>query len=604
MGMSKNKTLNPRSGKKTKSLKNGWKILFKYLLEYKSEVILLSILGVISALANGTIPYITGRFFDAILTPETVFVGTQIEMPLWLLLIIIFGTVQLVADVVDWRNQVDRKKVGFRLFNSYLSNGWGYLLKLPKSFFASTKTGEASDRFQKSANGLESVVMNVVIDLTPQFLSIVVGFMIVFYINAVLGLILVGGVLLYSIILIRLIPLTIELARKERKEWMSSWGDNYDLLFNFSAIKNFATEDIELKNIFRKFSKATDLSINLAARQSTVSFLQRIIVTITRVSVFVMSVSLIQNGVISVGELIALNGYAMMVFLPFVSLGVNWQKIQNGLVAVEEAEKVLDTKTENYHPQDAVKLEEIKGGVEFKNVDFYYDKKDGNVLKNISLNVEAGETIALVGESGVGKSTLVELISAYYFAQKGKVLVDGVDIKQIDLTFLRQDIAVVPQEVSLFNDTIKTNIKYGNFKATDEEFEKAVKEADADRFINKFPKKYKQVVGERGVKLSVGQKQRVAIARAILRNPKILILDEPTSALDLETERIITKSLEKLMKGRTTFIVAHRLSTVRQANRIVVFKEGRIIEIGSHRELVKIKNGEYKRLYDLHIGLE
>ena len=313
--------------KKKKNLKDGWRILFKYFLEYKKEVVLLSILGIISAMANGTIPYITGRFFDAILNPEIIFVGTQIEMPLWLLLVIIFGAVQLLADIVDWRNQVDRKKVGFKLFNSYLSNGWGYLLKLPKSFFALTKTGEVSDRFQKSANGLESIVMDVIIDLTPQFLSLFIGFVIVFYINIFLGCILLFGVIFYSLILAKLIPLTIELARKERKQWMSSWGDNYDLLFNYDTIKRFTSEDIESENIFKRFSKATKITIDLVTRHSTISFLQRITVTTIRISVFVVSVFLIQDNLISVGELIALNGYAMMVFLPFVSLGINWQRI-------------------------------------------------------------------------------------------------------------------------------------------------------------------------------------------------------------------------------------------------------------------------------------
>jgi len=589
---------------KPKSLKNGWKILFKYFLEYRKEVILLSILGIISAIANGTIPYITGRFFDAIIKPEIIFTGTQIAMPLWLFLVIIFGLIQIIADIADWRNEVDRKKIGFKLFSFYLSNGWSYLLKLPKSFFASTKIGEVSERFQKSASGLESIVINVVIDLAPQFLSLIVGFIIVFHINYLLGWILIFGLILYSIILIRLIPLTIELSRKERKEWMSSWGDNYDLLFNFDTIKRFTSEKIESKNIFRKFNKATKISVDLATRQSVISFLQKIIVTATRVLVFVVSVSLIKDNLISVGELIALNGYAMMVFLPFVSLGLNWQRIQNGLVAIEEAEKVLETKTENYQPKDLINTSNIRGDIEFKNTSFYYNEKDGAVLKDLNLKVNAGEKIALVGESGVGKSTLVELISAYYFAQKGKVLIDGIDIKKIDLTFLRQNIAVVPQEVTLFNDTIEMNIKYGNFKATKEEIEKAVKEAHADDFINKFPKKYKQIVGERGVKLSVGQKQRVAIARAILRDPRILVLDEPTSALDSVAERYITESLKKLMMGRTTFIVAHRLSTIRDADRIVVFKEGRIVEIGNHDELMEIEGGEYRKLYQLHVGLK
>ena len=212
--------------------------------------------------------------------------------------------------------------------------------------------------------------------------------------------------------------------------------------------------------------------------------------------------------------------------------------------------------------------------------------------------------MALVGESGVGKSTLIDLISGYYFVPKGKVLVDGTDVKKIDLHFLRKNIAVVPQVVVLFNDTIKTNIKYGSFRAGDKKVKMAAEHAHADIFIKKFPKGYEQVVGERGIKLSVGQKQRVAIVRAILRDPKILILDEPTSALDPRIERLITSSLRELMGGRTTFIIARRLSTVREADKILVFKDGRIVEEGIHEELMKIEDGEYRRLYEMHIGLQ
>ena len=211
--------------------------------------------------------------------------------------------------------------------------------------------------------------------------------------------------------------------------------------------------------------------------------------------------------------------------------------------------------------------------------------------------------MALVGESGVGKSTLIDLISAYHFPTKGEVLIDGHDIRDINLRSLRSQIGVVPQEVVLFNDSIRMNVQYGNFEATDEEIQQATVKAHALAFIEKFPQKWEQMVGERGVKLSVGQKQRVAIARAILRNPRILILDEPTSALDAGSEKIITESLDELMRGKTTFIIAHRLSTVRKADIILVFKEGRVTESGTHQELLMIEGGEYRRLYELQIGL-
>jgi ABC-type multidrug transport system fused ATPase/permease subunit len=212
--------------------------------------------------------------------------------------------------------------------------------------------------------------------------------------------------------------------------------------------------------------------------------------------------------------------------------------------------------------------------------------------------------IAFVGETGAGKSTSAELISGYYFANSGTVTIDGHDIRSISLRELRSQIAIVPQEVVLFNASVLDNVRYGRPDATDEEVYEAVRKAHADAFIDKFPKKYEQEVGERGIKLSVGQKQRIAIARAILRNPRILILDEPTSALDAETERYITNSLEELMQGRTTFIIAHRLSTVRQADKILVLKDGSIAEQGTHDELVAKEGGVYRHLYELNTGVK
>lgn len=590
--------------KKKKSLINGWKIFLNYILEYKKEVLVLSILGVISALANGTIPYITGRFFDSILSPETIFDGTSIEMPLWLFFIAIFGLVQIIADLVDWRSGVKRYKMGMLFFANYHVKSFSKILRLPISFHYKEKAGSNVSNINRVGQQLINLIENVIIKLAPQFLSILVGFGIVFLINYKLGFILTFGVILYAITMFNVISPLVKLQRKMHKIWSSTFGDYQEALSNVQTVKKFTSEEYEINKTHNNFFKKVFTTWGtIRGIWVNISFYQRFIVTITRISVFVLSVYLIQDQSITIGELIAINGYASMVFGPFVTLGNNWQVIQNGLVNLEETENKLNQEPENYKPEDAIILDEIRGDIEFKNVNFHYNQKDGEVLKNINLKVNAGEKIALVGESGVGKSTLVELISAYYFAQKGKVLIDGVDIKKINLKFLRRNIAVVPQEVSLFNETIEMNIKYGNLKASKKDMEKAVKDAHADEFINKFPKKYKQVVGERGVKLSVGQKQRVAIARAILRDPKILILDEPTSALDSVAEKYITESLNLLMKGRTTFIVAHRLSTVRDADKIVVFKNGKIIEIGKHDELMEIKEGEYKKLYKLHVGL-
>ena len=293
-----------------------------------------------------------------------------------------------------------------------------------------------------------------------------------------------------------------------------------------------------------------------------------------------------------------------MVLLPLTQLGFRWQNLQNGVIAVNRAEKMLALPSEHAGAENKTKPTDIAGNVIFDKVHFSYRVGDPAVLHEVNFAVKPGEIVALVGESGVGKSTVVDLISGYYFPNYGRVLIDGHDTRALDLREMRKYIAVVPQEPVLFNDTIETNIKYSKPNASKKEIEEAARKARADTFIENFPNKYKQLVGERGIKLSVGQKQRIAIARAILREPKILILDEPTSALDPQTEKFITESLEELMKGRTTFIIAHRLSTVRKADRIIVFDKGTVVEEGTHEKLVKKKGGVYAKLYRLHVGLE
>lgn len=304
----------------------------------------------------------------------------------------------------------------------------------------------------------------------------------------------------------------------------------------------------------------------------------------------------------TIGQLVMFNGYSAMFFGPFVRLGTNWQWLQNGLVNLQKAEELFREKPEKYLPEKAVKIKDIKGDINFENVSFGYAGKKKMTLENVSFGIKSGEVVALVGESGVGKTTLIDLISLYYRPAKGKILIDGIDNRKLDLKFLRSKIAVVPQDITLFNDTVKNNVRYGSFLATDKEIELATKMAHADHFINAFPKKYDQLVGERGIKLSTGQRQRAALARAFLRNPKILILDEPTSALDARSESYIQDALQKLMKDKTTFIIAHRLSTVRKADKIIVLEKGKIAEIGKHEELIQKENGIYRKLYELQIG--
>jgi len=304
-----------------------------------------------------------------------------------------------------------------------------------------------------------------------------------------------------------------------------------------------------------------------------------------------------RDGLVTTGQIVSVIAYLGLINVPMRRIGMHIDHYRRWMGVFKRGYNLLDEETEPYDKKGAIKLGEVKGEVEFRNIDFCYHETR-RVLKNISFKAGEGEVLALVGESGVGKSTMMDLISRYNIPTSGKIFLDGVDIQKIDLRDLRKQIAIVPQEVSLFNDTLRNNIIYGKLDAGENEICQVVKAANADEFINNFPNKLDQEVGERGVKLSTGQKQRVAIARAILKNPKILILDEATSALDSRSEMLVQQALKRLIRGRTTFIIAHRLSTIMHADKILVIDKGEIIEQGKHEELIKNK-GLYYKLFTL-----
>lgn len=571
---------------------NGLKTIFSYLGQHRREIILLSIASVLLSLANALSPWVTGKLFDSILAGSRVY----ILLLIWFLLL-------LFSNLIDRFKSFRSMMLGRRLYAEYILKSYNYLLELPLSFHKRQKMGPIHNNFQRSGSELENLSSNVIGNLFPQFLSIIIAIFITYTINWQLGLIMLAGVGAYIVLLVRTIGPTALMQRQSIKAWQKSWRTADDSLDNIHTVKQMAAETYEHNKNQKNFiTRALMTQMRLMKLNHNLNTNQRIIVIFTQAVVFFIAIIFIQRGEMTVGELITLNAYSGMLFGPFVILGTQWRNIQNGLIALENSERIFETPREKYAPKNSVALKGFLGSVEFKQVSFYYEKQK-SVLKNINFQVKPGEVVALVGESGVGKSTLVDLLSGYNFARTGQVLIDNVNIKRLDLKKLRSQIAVVPQEVVLFSDTIETNIKYGNFTAKKKEVEEAAKLAHALEFINRMPKKWKQIVGERGYKLSVGEKQRVAIARAILRDPKILILDEPTSALDAKSEKIIQESLEGLMKNRTTFIIAHRLSTVRRADKILVFKGGEIVETGQHEDLLKIENGVYRHLYELQIGL-
>jgi len=576
-----------------KRLQEGLKVIFESLKPHRREVGILVFLSVIEALGNASVPYLAGSIIDAITSPS------------FLAFPIIWFFVKIITDAVANRGNALNEKLGGDVEAEYLVRGFGKILEFPLSVHKSIKTGEMTNRISRASGYVSTIITDILVRLAPQFLSIIAAFFFTALIKPALTFVLAGAVVLYIVILITGAPRLAELILKVNRAYNKAWGEAHDAILNVQSVKQATAEEYEKKKFHKSFYlKAANWWSKYIALSQSINLAQKFLVSLTQLVIFVFSIYLIRAGQMTIGELVAFNGYAALLFGPFVVLVQNWQAIQNGLITIERAEKLLSKGSEGYGEADPAVGGEIKGLVEFRDVFFSYDGRKKFILKNISFTAEPGEVIALVGESGVGKSTLVDLISRYYKPAKGRVLIDGKNVSQIPLKTLRRQIAVVPQEVILFHDTVKANISYGNFQASDAAVETAAKEAFAHDFIEKFEKKYEQVVGERGIKLSVGQKQRLAIARAILKNPRILILDEPTSALDARSEKLVTEALEKLMAGRTTFIIAHRLSTVRKADKILVIDKGEIKERGRHEELIEIPGGIYRRLYEYQIGLK
>jgi len=377
-----------------------------------------------------------------------------------------------------------------------------------------------------------------------------------------------------------------------------------DSLLGIRVVKSFAREELEQD----KFDKGNEKFLKLKTERykimggftsSTRLFDGIMYIVVVVVGALFMLLPKSNPASITAADYVA---YLMFVTTLLTSIRriVEFaEQFQQGMSGIERFQEIMDTDPEIVDAPDAVKLENVVGRVEFKNVSFHYDSGDRNVLTALDLKVQAGESIALVGPSGGGKTTLCSLIPRFYDVSSGNILIDGVDIKSVTINSLRDNVGVVAQDVYLFSGSVRENIAYGKIGASDEEIIEAAKLAGAHDFISSLPEGYDTYVGERGVKLSGGQKQRISIARLFLKNPPILILDEATSALDNESEKLVQESLEKLAHGRTTFTIAHRLTTIKNADRILVLTENGIEESGTHAELIA-KGGIYSELYRLY----
>lgn len=515
---------------------------------------------------------------------------------LWILSMAMFGLV-IVRTICNYIVDKWGHIVGVRMEYDMRNDLFTHIQKLSFSYFDENKTGNIMSKIVNDLRDISELAHHGPEDLFISLIMIIGSFFILLRINVVLTLIIFAS-----------IPFIIWFSIAQRKKMMMAFRGqkreignvNSQIESSISGIrvaKSFTNEDYELKKFLDgndRFKTVKEQSYTYVGVFTTgIQFFT----TFLKVLVILAGGIFYYNGKIDIGDLFAYVLYVGFFLQPIVKLSQFMEQFQDGMSGFERFIGVMDIEPEVEEKEEAIELKDVIGNIEFKDVAFRYNDSGKNVIKNINYKVDSGKTIALVGPSGGGKTTLCHLIPRFYDVTEGKILIDDLDIKDLTLLSLRRNIGLVQQDVFLFTGTIKENILYGNIKASDEEVIEAAKNANIHDYIMTLPNGYETDIGEKGVKLSGGQKQRISIARVFLKNPPILILDEATSALDNQTEIIIQESLRRLSKGRTTIVIAHRLSTIRDSDEIIVLTDKGITEKGNHEELMA-EEGIYFELYN------
>lgn len=475
---------------------------------------------------------------------------------------------------------------------------FGHYQKLTFAFYDNQKVGHLLSRITSDLFDISELLHHGPEDLVISVIKIIGSFVILLTVNVKLALTAFAFIPVMAVFAFYYNGKMKTAFRKNREKIADINSQIEDSLSGIRVVKSFANEKVEMK----KFQKGNDNFV--AAKKTSYKYMGvynsglGAMSTLITVVVLIAGVGMMLKGTVLVTDLITFLLYINNFTEPVKKLVTFTEQFQNGYSGFERFLEILSIAPDIADEPDAVSMGDVKGEIEFRDVSFHYEDNQETVLSNINLKVNAGDYVALVGPSGVGKTTLCSLIPRFYEVSAGAVCLDGVDIRHIKLNELRNKIGIVQQDVYLFAGSIMDNIRYGRPDATDEEVVRAAKNANAHEFIMNFPDGYDTDIGQRGVKLSGGQKQRLSIARVFLKNPPVLIFDEATSALDNESEQVVQQSMERLAKDRTTFVIAHRLSTIRNAQRILVLTEEGIAEQGTHEELLK-KQGIYAGLYEM-----
>lgn len=567
--------------------------LLKYAKPYFGLLLTGFLCSVVLSSINVAVIPIVGKLSEAIgkgsFTQLNLFVAAAIGL-YFLKGVFSFGQIYFVSHV----NQNIIRDLRVQVFE--------HLQNLSLDYYSKTRTGDIITIIMNDINVMQNVVVSSFTSIIPNIMTIlgVGGYL--FYLNWRLALVSVFMLPVITLISSRFGQQIEEIATKTQEKMSDLASVIHEVVTGAKVVKSFTMEKEEIK----RFSNVTDFARQIALKATAINAIQTplfsFIQALAAVAVIWFGGFEIVAHRITPSNLIAFFTGVLMLGDPIGGLSGMNVSIQLALVSAKRVFSILDTGPTVKDLPSAKDIQNIRGEIEFSGVSFKYESNENPVLKDINISGRAGEVIAIVGHSGAGKSTLVSLIPRFYDPLQGEILLDGRNLKEYKILSYRKFIGIVPQETLLFSGTIKENIAYGRMNATDKEIELVAQMANAHDFILSFPAKYNTIIGEKGIRLSGGERQRIAIARAFLRDPRILILDEATSSLDSESEHLVQEALEKLMKGRTTFVIAHRLSTVRFADRIIVLDQGSIAEEGTHDELIR-RAGVYKKLHDMQLSM-
>lgn len=563
--------------------------LKKYIKKYYILIILNILLATMSSLVSSAPIALIKRLFDKGISGKS-------EKDILYAAGAMIMLAAIGAILMYW-NTIFSTVISSSIYKDIVTDIYNKIQTLDMEYFSGKKIGDMMTRTMTDPSNINSIILEV-FNMIPEVIKLVLCLGIAFYIDfdLTLGVMIVTPIL---IVTVRKYAKRLKRSGKQRQEALDSLNSKLqETLSGIRVIRAFATEKHEINDFKKKNINLKKIAVKSARYNAKAnSIMEAMNYIIIALLLMFSGYRVLRAKNFTPGDFITIVGAISSMYTPARRAMTRFNSISANISSITRVSEILEEVPAIVNKKDCIKFENFVRDITFENVDFKYKDSTEKILKNINLDVKKGETIAFVGNSGGGKSTLVNLIPRFFDVSGGSLKIDGIDIRDYEIKSLRKAIGIVPQETFLFSGTILSNIKYSRQNATFEEVVEAAKQANAHEFIENLSDSYNTEIGERGIKLSGGQKQRIAIARAILENPQILILDEATSALDNESEKLVQDALEKLMEGKTTFIIAHRLTTIENSNKIVVIQKGEIKEIGNHNELLN-KNGIYKALYN------